>query len=66
MCAMEFDCTAINIREQINEQLCSYGISFDQVVLVSDQGYNIKAALSLDTMCSPCSEHISETYFQWI
>ncbi|ROI78674.1 Transposable element Hobo transposase [Anabarilius grahami] len=64
MCTVEFDCTlpktAINIHEQINEQLCSYGISFDQVVLVSDQGSNIKAALK-HYHWKPCAAHVLNT-----
>ncbi|RXN15697.1 macrophage mannose receptor 1-like protein [Labeo rohita] len=64
MCTVEFDCTlpktAINIHEQINEQLCSYGISFDQVVLLSDQGSNIKAALK-NYHWIPCAAHVLNT-----
>ncbi|KAL0152413.1 hypothetical protein M9458_052136 [Cirrhinus mrigala] len=64
MCTVEFDCTlpktAINIHEQINEQLCSYGISFDQVVLVSDQGSNIKAAQK-NYHWIPCAAHVLNT-----
>ncbi|KAL0146912.1 hypothetical protein M9458_057851 [Cirrhinus mrigala] len=64
MCTVEFDYTlpktAINIHEHINEQLCSYGISFDQVVLVSDQGSNIKAALK-NYHWIPCAAHVLNT-----
>ncbi|KAL0146889.1 hypothetical protein M9458_057828 [Cirrhinus mrigala] len=64
MCTVEFDCTlpktAINIHEHINDQLCSYGISFDQVVLVSDQGSNIKAALK-NYHWIPCAAHVLNT-----
>lgn len=64
LCTVEFDSTlpktAFNVHEQIEEQLTSYGISLDQVILVSDQGSNIKAALK-NYNWIPCAAHVLNT-----